>query len=91
MLMEVVGVQYEAVHCGRHGYSESLSVSQEGPEGLWLSFRYRKGYSHRCWGSVSGPLLKTRLLCFEVDAIIRQFLGKRFSAQHGCLVIESAA
>ena len=55
MLMEVVYLQYEAVHCGRHGYFESLSVSQEGPEDLWLSFRYREGYNYGCWRSVSGP------------------------------------
>ena len=83
--MEVVYVQYEAVHRGRHGYFESLSVSQEGPEDLWLSFRHREGYNYGCWRSVSGQFLETESLCFEVEAIIRQFLGKFFSAQHSCL------
>ena len=83
--MDVVYVQYEAVHCGRHGHFESLSVSQEGPEGLWLSIRHREGYNYGCWGSVSGPFLKTRLLCFEVEAVVRRFWGKCFSAQQGCL------
>ena len=80
MLMVVVYMQYEAVHRGRHGYLESLSVSQEGPEGLWLSFRHREGYNHGCWGFVRGRFLKTRSLCFEVEAMIRHFL-----AQHDCL------
>ena len=83
--MQVVYVQYEAVHCGRHGYFESLPVSQEGPEDLWFSFRHREGYNYGCWGSVSGPFLETRSSCFEVKAIICHFLGKCFSAQHGYL------
>ena len=74
--MEVVYVQYEAVHCGRHGYFESFSVYQEGLEDLWLSFRYREGYGYGRWGSVSGRLLKARSLCFEVEAIVWRFFGK---------------
>ena len=68
-------MQYEAIHCGGHEYFESLSVSQEGPEDLWLSFRYREGYNYGRWGSVIG-VVKGEIVVLRSGGYCSAVFGK---------------